>query len=148
MLAKPVSFLDQIGDAIGLKCPAPLPKSTPTTIAYRYISEFLTHSVGRLEAWECRNGIHDSSGWDDGNREEWFDLFPATRSAKPPLPDARIDRRDGYWFLIRKGEPRLCLDAGGRLYKLDGTVHDIGLSYKKHRRIWRLITETALDLLP
>ncbi|HEY0982936.1 MAG TPA: hypothetical protein VGE80_12465 [Schlesneria sp.] len=76
MLADSCGFLDEIGAAIGLTTPEQLPKSTTTTITFRFISEFLTHAIGRLEQWQCRNGFCDTSGFGGGKREEWFNCFP------------------------------------------------------------------------
>lgn len=150
MLADPRHFLDAIGDAIGIAAPCSLPKSTATTISFRYACEFLTHTIGRLETWECRNGFCDTSGYGGGKREAWFNPFPGIGVAQPPkrLVDGRLDSACCYWFLLRNSKPILCIDTDGRLYKLNGDVHDLVAIYANYKRIWPVITETALDLLP
>ena len=76
MLAEPMDFLDAVTQAVGINCPQRLPSSTPTTVTFRFICEFLTHTCGRLEKWECRNGVCDTSGYRGGKRREWFTQFP------------------------------------------------------------------------
>ena len=108
------------------------------------------HTVGRLETWECRNGFCDTSGYGGGKQETWFNSFPSIEAEQPPkrLADGRLDAAYCYWFFLKISEPVLCIDTSGRLYKLNGDVHHLVSSYAEHKRIWPLITETALDLLP
>jgi hypothetical protein len=143
-------FLDEIGDAIGIEAPKKLPKSTPATISFRYICEFLTHAVGRLEQWECRNGFCDTSGYGGGKQESWFASFPAVQADRPvkPLADGRFSPAYGYWFLLKNTEPMLCFDIDGQLHMRDGQVHDLATLYAKHKRMWPMIADTALELLP
>ena len=150
MLTDPLRFLDEIGDAIGIAVPKSLPRSTPTTISFRYICEFLTHAVGRLERWECRNGFCDTSGYGGGKREEWFNRFPGIEGEPPPKEWAgeELDGAYRYWFLLKEAEPAICLDTDGRLYKLDGSVLDLTVIYTKYKRVWPVIAETAMELLP
>ena len=150
MLADSCSFLDEIGAAIGLAAPKPLPKSTPTTIAFRFVCEFLTHTVGRLEQWECRNGFCDTSGYGSGKREMWFNSFPGIITEHSPkgLANGRLESAFGYWFILKNDEPVICLDTDSRLYKLSGEAHDLMASYGRHKRVWPVIAETALELLP
>jgi hypothetical protein len=41
-----------------------------------------------------------------------------------------------------------CLDTNGRLYTLGGELHDLVAMYAKHKRLWPVIAETAIALLP
>jgi hypothetical protein len=150
MLTDSCDFLDEIGGAIGLESPKLLPKSTPTTIAFRFVCEFLTHAVGRLEPWECRNGFCDTSGYGSGRRESWFNCFPGIVPEHSPkgLVDCQLESDFGYWFILKRDEPVICLDTDGRLYKLGGETLNLMASYGKHKRIWPVIVETALELLP
>ena len=150
ILSDPRRFLDEIGDAIGIDAPTKLPKSTPATISFRYICEFLTHTVGRLETWECRNGYRDTSGYSDGKQETWFNCFPSIEVEQPPrgFADERLETVYYYWFFLKKSEPVLCIDTDGRLYKRDGEVHDLTAVYARHKSVWPTIAETALELLP
>ena len=150
MLGDPRRFLNEICDALGIDAPQKLPMSTPATISFRYIGEFLTHALGRLEQWECRNGFFDTSGYGGGKQESWFTCFPAVKAGRPvkPLADGRFSPAYGYWFLLRNTEPMLCVDFDGQLYTRDGQVHDLATLYAKHKRMWSLIADTALELLP
>jgi hypothetical protein len=150
MLSDPRGFLDDVGKAYGLAAPKSLPKSTPSTISFRYACEILTHAVGRLEYWECRNGFCDTSGWQGGKQDSWFACFPAIANTTPPkvLEKRGMDGAYGYWFLLKDSTPVLCFDIEARLYKLDGNIYDLAVLYDGHERIWPVIAETAMDLLP
>jgi hypothetical protein len=150
MLSDARGFLDHLSNATGLEWPKVPPKSSPTTIAFRYVCEFLTTAVGRLDRWECRNGFYDTSGYGGGKQESWFSSFPGIGLTPPPkiIGRGQVEAAYCYWFLLKTAEPVLCLDTDGRLYKLDGQVHNLVALYAKHHRIWPLIAETALDLLP
>lgn len=150
MLADPRHFLDEVCDAIGIEAPQKLPTSTPTTISFRYICEFVTHAVGRLEQWECRNGVCDTSGYIGGKQESWFASFPAIQADRlaKPLANGRLAPEYGYWFLLKNTESKLCVDVDGQLYTRDGQAHDLASIYAKHKRVWPLIAATALELLP
>lgn len=148
LAGKSMQLVDKICAAIDLRVPDPLPKTTADTLTFRFISEFLSHTTGRLERWECRNGFCDTSGYGGGKREELFSAFPHIQ----PLPNsvAREAFSDDYyyWFLLKGGEPMACLDTAGRLFTLDGEIHDLYTLYKIDRRIWSLIAKTCLTLLP
>ena len=133
MLADPRSCLDSAGDVIGLAAP----KSMPTIISLRYISKFLTHTVGRLETWKCRNGFCDTSGYGGGKQETWFNSFPSIEAEQPPkrLADGRLQAAYCYWFFLKKSEPVLCIDTDGHLYKMNGDVHHLVASDAEHKRI-------------
>ena len=150
MLADGNGFLNEIEAAIGLNHPTPVPSSTPTTVTFRFICEFLTHAIGRLERWECRNGFCDTSGDGGGKREEFFKCFPQLSVNLPTVEFAngRIDSAYLYWFLLRNNEPQVCVDTDGRLYKANGEVHDLMAIYRKAKRIWPIIAEFALEMLP
>jgi hypothetical protein len=150
MLANAPRFLDEIGSAIGRAPPQSIPKSTPTTIAFRYVCEFLTHAIGRLDQWECRNGYCETSGYGCGKRAAWFNSFAGIRSSQPPkeLTGGKLHAAYGYWFVLKNTEPVLSIDTAGRLYTLSGEVHDLAAIYAEHKRMWPVIAETAITLLP
>ena len=148
--ASPSGFLDDIANEARLVIPKKLPASTPATLTYRYISDFLAHSISRLENWECRNGFEDTSGYGGGVRQSFFKQFPllrketALRHGSPILGKYEYN----FWFLLKNGDPVLCLDTSGMVFRLDGACHDLVNLYRHYRRIWPLISETALDILP
>lgn len=147
---EPQIFLDEITQALGRQVVQSIPASTTTTIAYRFIAEFLTHSIGRREHWECRNGFCDSSGWTGGKRQEWFDAFPHIADHSPPqrLEDQPFGTAYYYWFLIRNGEPQLCVDTDAVAYCKDGSTKKLPVLYESNRRIWSVINGVAGNLLP
>ena len=42
----------------------------------------------------------------------------------------------------------LCVDIAGFLHNRDSGVHDLAASYLNYGRIWPVIAEAALELLP
>jgi len=146
----PAGLLDDIARTARLEVPKKLAASTSASLVYRYISEFLAHSICRLENWECRNGVEDSSGYGGGVRRQFFERFPLIRKQDDEKYGAPIPGKHArnFWFLVRNGEPILCLDTGGRVIRLDGSSHDLLSMYGRSRRVWPLICETALDVLP
>ena len=148
--SSPESFLDYIANKARLVIPKKLPASTPATLTYRYISDFLTHSVGRLERWQCRNGFEDTSGYGGGVRRNFFDRFTQLQEEDFRTHGAPIFGEYAYnfWFLLRNEIPVLCLNTSGMVFCLDGSRHDLMNLYRLDRRIWPLISKTAMDLLP
>jgi hypothetical protein len=146
----PGGFLDDIAHDVRLTIPKKRPVSTPATLTYRYISDFLTHSIGRLENWQCRNGFEDTSGYGGGVRREYFEQFPMLRKEDTLRHGTPICgcHEFNFWFLLKDEKPVLCLDTSGRLFRRDGACHDLPSLYKRDRRIWPLICETALDVMP
>lgn len=147
---EPDRYLDDIAHETRLTVPKKLPASTPATLTYRYISDFLTHSICRLGNWECRNGFNDSSGYGGGVRHQLFEQFPLLGEENTIRHGSPIIGEHAYnfWFLLKDEKPVLCLDTSGRVFRQDGICHDLPGLYKRSRRIWPLICETALDILP
>jgi len=144
------NFLDQISREIGIDVPQKLPTSTPATITFRYITEFLTHAIGRMERWNCLNGYEDTSGYGSGKREHLFAHFKGiTKFNNPSIKDPFYGE-DAYhhWFLVKGDDPKLCIGANGLLYKTDGSRHFLAHLYQEKKRIWPLIIATAKELLP
>lgn len=150
MLNDPRRLLDEVARKAGLALPKKLPASTPAIISYRFITEFLTHSIGRLETWHCRNGFFDTSeAFGGGRQEKYFRKFPSLTEKELRLTNPFFDFYEyNFWFLLKGGEPVLCLDTLGRAHDLSGHMTDLTKEYKKHRKIWPLITNVASDLLP
>ena len=143
--------LDRISSMLGLPIPSKLPPSTPTTLIYRFISAFLTHSAFGIHRWECRNGCLDTSGPEDGGkRHHLFEKFPGLgnennlRKIEPFYGEYAYN----FWFLLKNDVPVLCLDTCGIVYRIDGKSYDLGELYQVNRKIWPLIFEVARDILP
>jgi len=143
-------FLNEIAQEARIVPPKQLPASTPVTIVYRFISDFLTHSTGRLEKWECRNGYEDTSGYGGGQRHYLFEKFPGLRKEEILRQTEPFYGKYEYnfWFLLKNDVPVLCLDTSGVAYRIDGISHDLGFLYVSKRKIWPLIFEVARDILP
>lgn len=143
-------ILDRVSSMLGLPIPSHLPPSTPVTLVYRVIAAFLKHAAFGLHRWECRNGIFDTSGMEEGGRVEAFEKFPLARERlQADLPDD-ILREPAYrfWFVYRDYKPVLCLETTGLVWTLDEREIHLAQLYAEYRRIWPLIAAIAGDLLP
>lgn len=143
--------LDRISSMLGLPVPSKLPSSTPTTLVYRFISAFLTHSAFDTHRWECRNGCLDTAGPEcGGKRHHLFEKFPGLRKEENlrKIEPFFGEYEYNFWFLIKNRDPFLCLDTSGIVYRRDGKFYDLALLYKGNRKIWSLIIEVARDILP
>jgi hypothetical protein len=143
-------ILDRLCELLRLPVPAKLPHSTPTTITYRFVTELLTHSIGRLENWRCLNGCLDSSGWSSGIRHELFAKFPSveTDSLVDRAKQSKFCKGFDYWFLLRDDEPQFCLQTNGHAVTVAGDKYDLNQIYQKYHRIWPVIMAVAKDQLP
>ena len=146
----PAKFLDEIAQAVRLVPPKKLPTSTPETIVYRFISDFLTHAMGRLDKWECRNGYLDTSEYGGGKRANLFEKFPSLRKEENlrNIEPFFGEYEYNFWFLLKNDLPFLCLDKSGIVHRRDGSSIDLGHLYEGNRKIWPLIFEVARDILP
>ncbi|QDU82607.1 hypothetical protein Pla110_43680 [Polystyrenella longa] len=149
MVCDPTGYLDEITISMRLEIPLRLPASSPSTLCFRYIAELLTRSLASRDFWECRMGFYDSSGDDGGQHDDWFDMFPSNRT-EPTVrsPNPQLPNPYYYWFILRDKDPLLCLDTGGRLHRRGGQAFDLAELYPRRRKIWALITQTAMDFLP
>jgi hypothetical protein len=139
-------LLDEVTQAVGLPIPPKNPPSTPEIITYRFVSDFLTHSIGTIHNWRCINGFLDTSGYGGGAINDLFRRFPNLSSIphetlSPTLPQE-------YWFFCKNNNPLLCIDKRTKIYRNDGSSYNLLEMYHKSRRIWPLIFESASDLLP
>lgn len=147
----PSRFLDKIAEDARLQIPTKLPTSAPETLIYRFIADFLTHSIGRLDKWECRNGFFDSSEYSNANNG-WFESFPYLLKSDTKARDLEWHNNTSYaynfWFLLKNNKPMLCLSKEGKVYTKRDKAYDLSELYKKNRKIWPLISQIAGDLLP
>lgn len=146
----PKSFLDLICDDIRFNIPKQPPISTPETIIYRFISDFLASSVGKIENWRCLSGFCDTSGYGGGERRTFFKCFSKIKDRELKIklkPVLGIDSYN-YWFLVKNGKPVLALCKDGYAINLKNKEFNLFELYKKHKRIWPLINKVIGDLLP
>ena len=145
----PKETLDKISGLIGLPIPGKLPSSTPTTLVYRFIAEFLTHAAFGNHDWECRSGYEDTSGYGGGVRS-YFKKFPQARERlRIGLPDDFLEEPAyRFWFLCRENQPVLCLETNGMVWTEKGKAYILTDLYASKRKVWPMIQEIAGDLLP
>lgn len=142
-------ILNKVSDLIGLPAPSKIPASTPTTLAYRFIAELLTHGAFSKEQWECRNGYEDTSGY-GGGVSPYFNQFPAAQEKLRLVLQNDFLKQPAYrfWFLCKDGRPLLCIETTGQVWNTEGKVFDLPLLYAKKHSICFLIAEIAGDCLP
>ncbi|MCC6627938.1 MAG: hypothetical protein IT340_11115 [Chloroflexi bacterium] len=146
---EPLQIIDRLTDLLGLPPVSPLPASTPLTLVYRLIAALLTHAALGRVAWQCRSGYQDGP-YGSGIAEHWFGVIPA---AAERLYERRQDDLFGeparrFWFLLRAGEPVICLETTGLAWDRHGQAHQLMARYARDRRIWPLVVAVAGDLLP
>jgi len=149
--SKPQKLVDELCQRIGLKPPQKLPPTTPPALIYRLIAELVSWTVGRPQLWECRSGYLDSSGWDGcGIRDEFFAPFEQARQRLEVREQNDFLDNPAYrfWFLLRDGEPMLCLETTGTVWNRHGESLEAFLAYQKEKRLWPLIMRIAGDLFP
>jgi len=139
-------LLDEVTQAVGLQVPPKNPPSTPEIITYRVVSDFLTHAIGTIHNWRCINGFLDTSGYGGGTINDFFRRFPNLSSIPHETQSHTLSQE--YWFLCRNNNPVLCIDKRAIIYRNNGDSYNLLEMYHKSRRIWRLIFESASDLLP
>lgn len=107
----PVAVAQEICDRVGLPEPSPhdgIEASTINQLARRMLK---LHEANIAGAWECRNGVADSS---EGARRriELFEQVPAGLERLASAPESVLgDPAHGFWFLLRDGVPVSCLDV-------------------------------------
>ena len=144
------AVLDRICKNVGLPIPKKLPPSTPKSIVYRFISDFLSHSIFGLRRWECINGFCDTSG-DEYFVIDDFEKFhsSAKERLRVRLPnDFLKNPAYRFWFLLENGKPLICLETTGLVWVKRRKHHNLMDLYRKKRRIWPMIMEVAGNILP
>lgn len=141
-------ILDTVSNMLGLPIPAKLPISTPTTLVYRFISEFLTHGAFGIHKLMCRNGYMDTSY--DSCVSSDFKKFPEAQRRLAVIleSDLQYDSAYRFWFLYRDKNPILCLETTGRVWTQKGNSFDLMDIYSLKRSIWHVISCVAGDVLP
>ncbi len=141
--------LDLVCSSLGLEVPAKLPPSTPEVLVYRFIAAFLSQASFQKDRWECRNGMLDTSGYGGGPVDEYFTPFPAVREhLKKTLPDDFLNEPAyRYWFILKNGNPVICLQKQGLAWLPEGKSYELANLYAKEHRIWPVIWDVAGHLL-
>jgi hypothetical protein len=141
--------LDKISTMLRLSIPPKLPPSTPTTLAYRFIAEFLTHSAFGIHRWECRNGVFDTSGYGSGVASAFEHFAKAQMRLRIKLPnDVLGEPAYRFWFIYKNKTPVLCFETNGTVWNRNGTEFKLADLYSNKHLIWDVVMEIAGDLLP
>ena len=143
--------LDTICRLMNLKVPHHLPPSTSSVLVYRFIATFLAHSSFGVDFWECRNGMFDSSApYECGGVKNDFDHFPKAKERLRINLKGDVLNQPAYrfWFIKKNNEPVLCLETSGKLWTKEGLEYNLMEIYKKEKRIWPIIYQTAGEMLP
>ena len=122
--ADPVAVAECLGRAAGLPPIRRRPPTTPEVLVYRVITALLEEPPAPNIQWECRQGLLDTSGYDGGVRETWFNGLPAARDRMRERGTSDAAACD-FWFLLRDGEPAAAFDIGGLAWNRSGTAFEL-----------------------
>lgn len=142
-------LLDRMSKACGFSIPSKLASTGPETLIYRIMAGVAATLAFEKDTWEWRNGQLDTSGCDDQYyRDHWFEAFPgAKEAARAGMPDQPFgNSKYGFWFLLRKDKPMVCLSKTSLCWDTGGNVTDLAGLYRRDRRIHKLVG-TVLDIL-
>jgi hypothetical protein len=69
-----------------------------------------------------------SSETSGGDTNAWFEQFPSAAAAVGHRVDGDYLDQPAYrfWFLLRSGEPVVCLESTGTIHRADGTHAELG----------------------
>ena len=141
--------LDKISSMLGLSIPPKLPPSNKSTLAYRFITELLTHSAFGIHRWECRNGCFDTSGYGGGVASSFESFARAPTSLRLALPtDTLGNPAYRFWFIYKNNTPVLCIETNGTVWNKNGTEFKLADLYASKHSIWQVVMKIAGDLLP
>lgn len=135
-------LLDRMSEACRFPVPARLPPTSPETLIYRIMAGVSAALVFEKNIWEWRNGQMDSSGSDDqGHRDQWVEAFPgAKEAARTGLPDEPFNNpKYGFWFLLKNGQPKVCLCKTALWWDSNGDETDLSELYNRDQRIQKLV---------
>jgi hypothetical protein len=121
------------------RLPAPTAETSRATDMADLVVQTVAVTTARLDPtmdWTWRNGMLDTPGPSSGSyHDEWFAQFTSAAAAvRYPMTGDLLDQPAYcFWFLLRSGEPVLCLETIGTIHKPDGTPTD--LSSVEHGRV-------------
>lgn len=150
----PREWLRWLEGKAGLAPPqGPLPPSTPSSLAIRWISHFLAMQLGSRRRWTAWTQWHPTAE----DYASSFNAIPAAgvwaRERGGPCPQAWL------WFIgtARRGyetphdlslKPTFVLSAGGDVWTRSGGHHQLQHLHRPGRSITELVQRTAGDVLP
>jgi hypothetical protein len=139
----PRAWLRNIDRLAGLAAPiGPLPASTPSSLALRWIAAFLTTQLGSRKPWHARTVWHN-----DGPTPDGFSRFPAAAAWLRNQPNT--DAASRVWFLRREGIDEVAVGADGTLWRAEDAADPVDLmtTYRDAgSNLIQLLARTAADL--
>lgn len=147
--ADPRDWIRNLERAAGLRPPTRgLPPSTRSSIALRWIGMFLRIHLGSRERWTAWN---DWSEIDFDESPTDFDAIPAARHWLRAQNDPGAAAHVWFVGVDENGDKNIsfALNSSGTLWSATGESVDLLDAYRSCRSsMWRLLAETAADLLP
>lgn len=135
----PKNIVETICDKLELPQVTKLPASSSITLTYRFIATFLTHAAFGINAWECRSGYCDTSGYGGGYSKD-FEDFPKAKERLMTRTeyDYPGDPAYRFWFLRKNNRPVICLEITGNAWICENeSTYKLMKIYKKNNRgIW------------
>lgn len=143
-------ILNQISQSSRSPVPKRLPSTSRESLSYRVMAFVVSAFVLDRERWEWRNAKEDTAGWGDQKfRDAWMNPFSA---AKTQARERRESDPFGcplyrFWFLLRNGDPVLCLSKDALCWSLRGDEVDLFPIYRASRSLAAVGSRT-FGLLP
>jgi hypothetical protein len=141
--------LDKISSMLGMSIPSKLAPSTASTLVYRFIAEFLTHSTFGVHQWECRNGFIDTSGYGGGVAAAFEGFAKAQARLRLTLPtDVLGNPAYRFWFIYKNKIPVLCIETNGTVWDENDAEFTLADLYASKHSLSQVVMEIAGDLIP
>ena len=134
----PVAWVRELERRCGLPAPrGDLPRSTPGSLAVRWVSAFLTSQIGGRFKWlTVQEAALDHAG-------SGFDRLRAWLRENPRQPQELV-------LLAEQGEqvPRLAVTSNGDLWHADGKQHHLPTLHRSGQPVTALLLKTVPGFLP
>jgi len=130
--------LDEMSSVSGFEVPGKVRPTSRETLSYRVMAFVIGAFALERVDWEWRNAREDTSGYGgQGKRDAWMKHFPL---AETMAEERRESDPFGcslyrFWFLMRNGEPCLCLSTDAVCWGLEGAELDLVPVYQTFRSI-------------